>query len=333
MKINVAGCIVLMSFSWIIFGFVAPHSTYAEESSFTVSPDVLKIRAAQTSSLTTPLAVTNSGNNVLHLQLELRFFRDAGKDDGSIVYISQTNAKDAKSYQDLSKDVLLYDADNPDTPITSLDLGPKQKKSLLLKISLANNILPSDYYFSILFMTEAAKSDTRTSQIAVHAGIAIQVLLSLGQTNSEAYINDFSVPFYIQTGPVPFNLRIANVGKQFVTPKGAILIKNMFGQIIGKVDIAPASVLSSSFRNLSDVTTYTHSDIPFRYDSPKVLWGEKFLLGFYTATLSLTLAPAGSTIIKTIHFVAFPLQFLLLLGILCILIIVIIIRVRKRIFS
>jgi hypothetical protein len=321
---------MLAIFTWVIF--FTPQPVYADTTSLTIAPSVLKIHAAPSSTVIAPFSITNNGNDALHLELEIRFFRDAGNDDGSIMYINQTNTKGSKSNQNFIKTVQVTDPKDQDIPVSSLDLGPKQRKELTLHIDVSRNEPAADYYFSVLFLTTPPSSDNKTSQPAIQTGIALQVLTSIGSTDTEAYINNFSVPFYLQSGPVPFTLRIANVGKQYVTPKGTILIRNMFGQTIGKVDVAPASVLSSSFRTIPDSQQYLQQSNESNEMTPQIIWPEKFLLGFYTATLSLTLAPNTTVETKTVHFFAFPLQLLLISLILLLLLIVIIVRVRKRIF-
>jgi hypothetical protein len=94
----------------------------------------------------------------------------------------------------------------------------------------------------------------------------------------------------------------------------------MFGQLIGKVDLLPTNILATSSRYLpSDVNAAT-----------KAVWQEKFLLGWYSASLTVALSNTGPVYHRTIYFFALPIQVIvgIILGI--ILIMVIVYRVRKR---
>ena len=118
-------------------------------------------------------------------------------------------------------------------------------------------------------------------------------------------------------------------------PKGEILIKNMFGQSIGKLDLMSVNILSDSIRAIPN-TVYiqelrdSNAKSDLNFQSPKVLWKEDFLLGFYTATLNINLSDEGPNFTKSIHFFAFPLMGLIVIVIVLISTIVVVNRVRNR---
>src|SRR5258708_1981019 len=111
----------------IIYGFIEVSTAYANTFSISVSPTVFKIRALQPSKISLPFTVSNNSSKLINLQLETRFFRDAGKDDGSIIYINQSDSKSSNSYQDITRNIKILDGDHS---ITYLSLGPKEKKHL-----------------------------------------------------------------------------------------------------------------------------------------------------------------------------------------------------------
>ena len=129
----------------------------------------------------------------------------------------------------------------------------------------------------------------------------------------DAVLEEFSTGFFYESGPVPFTIRIKNKGTHFIKPKGEILIKNMFGQSIGKLNLVSVNILSNSTRAISNA-----------------LWKEDFLLGFYTATLNISLSNDGPTFTKAIHFFSFPFQGLIVIVIVLISTIIIVNRVRTH---
>jgi hypothetical protein len=108
----------------------------------------------------------------------------------------------------------------------------------------------------------------------------------------------------------------------------------MFGQTIGRVTIPSTTILAGTGRTFTnnsfvDPTIYGSSNTTSQ-NSPILIWPEQFLLGMYTATLSLTLSPNGPMYARTIHFFAFPLNYLLSLCILIVIILLIYLRVKKK---
>lgn len=75
----------------------------------------------------------------------------------------------------------------------------------------------------------------------------------------------------------------------------------MFGQTIGKVDLLPVNILKNSQRIIPDPKETSFTD-------PKASWDEKFLLGFYTARVTIGLSEEGPIYNKTVSFLAIPIE-------------------------
>src|SRR6185312_6850779 len=149
------------------------------------------------------------------------------------------------------------------------------------------------------FLSQPIKGGQQSNS-AVAGGISTNVLLSIGPSGkTTGNIEEFSAPIFTTGGPVPFSLKVSNTSKHFISPQGTILIKNMFGQTIGKVDLLPVNILSNTSRFLPSKNALdTHA-----------IWPEKFLLGPYSATLTLALSDQGPVYYRTIYFFALPIQF------------------------
>ena len=215
-------------------------------------------------------------------------------------------------YSDFFKRVQVSD-DNK--VITQIKLGPKQKKELNLRISIPREAFPRDYYFSVLFISQD-ESTSESSFTGARAGVAVNVLVTLEpKVKSSGYIKEFSSPVFVTGGPVEFKLNLANTSPHYISAEGNILIKNIFGQTIGNVDLIPANVLSRSERFLG---------------SPGVYWNENFLIGIYTADLTLRLSDEGPILKKSITFFAFPLELVFTTIVAFALVIGIVRRVRRK---
>jgi hypothetical protein len=220
-------------------------------------------------------------------------------------------------------------------PVESITLGPKQQKTLSMKVNIPEDITISDYYFSIIFVSTNSRITESNSSIN-QIGIATNVLLSVGQKETpKIVLEEFSTSNFFEKGPVPFTVRIKNEGIHLINPKGEITIKNVFGQTIGKLNLTSVNILFDSIRAIpNDIYTQElklegnsnakKSSVDFK--RPVVLWKENFLLGIYTATLNLNISDEGPTITKTIRFFAFPIEILIIIVIAIIAFIVI----RKR---
>jgi hypothetical protein len=108
------------------------------------------------------------------------------------------------------------------------------------------------------------------------------------------------------------------------------VIKNMFGQIIGKVNLLPVNILANTVRRIPDSLQTNPNSNNYQGTFPVAVWPEKFLVGPYTATLTLALSDNGPLFTKELVFFAFPLEYLAAIILIICLIIFIAIRVNRQ---
>ena len=155
-------------------------------------------------------------------------------------------------------------------------------------------------------------------------------MLSIGPVGKpQGHIEDFSTPFFVSKGPIPFTVQVQNSSDHYVTPKGNIVIKNMFGQTIGKVNLLPVNILANTVRRIPDSLQASLNSNSDQGNFPVAIWPEKFLVGPYTATLTMALSDNGPLFTKEIAFFAFPLEYLTAILLIVCLIIFIAIRINK----
>ncbi len=266
----------------------------AESLSLAIDPSIISINAIPPTAVASSLHIQNKGDTEVNLQIRIKPFKAKGE-NGELEYFKDSSP--------VFKNIQIMDAD---LPIDSIILGPRQEKNLTLNINIPKDAGISDYYFSLLFISTNSFPIESTSSLN-QIGIATNVLLSVGPLETpKATLEEFSSNIFLEKGPVPFTVRIKNAGTHFIQPQGEIVIKNMFGQTIGRLGLQSANVLSDSIRAI-----------------PNTLWKENFLLGLYTATLNISLSKEGPIFTRNIHFFAFPLQTLIIIVIIAIIIIVI----------
>ena len=295
---------------------VFPKKVSADGLSLGVYPPLVQIEANPGVLVKTPIIIQNLGDNTVNLQISLKPFTTSSKENGEIEYPTDSISKELEA---IFKKIQILDKDEP---IENITLSPKQRKTINLKIDLAKDDITSDYYFSIIFISNPElSSGIKNNLTTTSAGIASNIILSVGKKDKpKGIIEEFFASSFLEKGPVVFKVRVKNTGSSVITPKGIILIKNMFNQTVGKVDLLPVNILAQTTRKIPDSSTLNFSE---------AIWPESFLLGAYTATLNISLSEEGPVFSRTIRFFGFPTQ--LAVGVF--IAIAIVLTIRNRIKS
>lgn len=261
--IKIISIITTFNFALLIFNL---DKAAASALSLGIFPPILQITAMPPANIKAAIIVKNFGEETVDLDILFKPFAD---NQNSSIF----------------NQIQVFDDNNP---LKSITLAPKQEKKLTLVIDIPKNEKESEYYFSIVFISKAIKNNnTNYSQIL--GGVATNVLLSIGSKDGpQGEIREFSSVGFLQKGPVAFTVSLKNKGKHFITPRGDILIKNMFGQTVGNVDLLASNVLAGTVR------------------SQKEFWDESFILGPYTAILTISLSEKGPILNQTVHFIGLP---------------------------
>lgn len=308
--------------------FIVQRTT-ANPLALSLDPSIVEINAIPPETAEKTLSIKNLSDTEIALQIQIKPFK-AKSEGGQPEYLNPEDFPILKNIQILDNGVSVED----------IVLAPLQEKKLTLEINIPKDIDISarppanssagevgparqsnaqalaggqDYYFSIIFVSKNNLSPTSTSSLN-QLGIAGNVLLSVGERESpSATLENFFSNAFFTKGPVPFSIKIKNSGVHYIKPKGQIIVKNMFGQNIGRMEFPTMNILSDSNRVI-----------------PNTLWKESFLLGFYTATLNLAVSDNGPIFTKSIRFFAFPLESALIIIITVIIIVLIRRKVERR---
>lgn len=314
--------VALITIYYLLFTIIAP-SAHAQGISLGIYPPIFQINATPPAQVQSPLSIENRGDDPINLKIELRPFVASDQEDGLIKYVTQDEANFADPL--LFQRVRVFDGL---TPVDSISLSPKQQKNLTLAIDIPKDSPTSDYYFSVIFVTAPSDSSQVNSSQSL-SGIATNVLLSVGATSqSTGLVQEFSSPLFLDKGPVPFTVRVKNTSNHFITPHGDILVKNIFGQTVGKANLVETNILAGTVRNVpSKDFLDENQNLP---SEVAAYWPEKFLLGPYKASLTLAISDQGPIFSRDVYFFALP--FKAIVGIIVILLIsaYVFIRVKKR---
>lgn len=286
----------------------------AQELSVGIYPPILQIQTDPPASIKAGISIENKSDQTTTYNIYLVPFRSSIKDNGEPDFDNTLTPL----YEDFFSKVQVIDGTHV---IQKLTLAPKQKKSLTLHIGLPKGEPPMDYYFSVLFISDSGNQAKQDSSIAAQGGIGTNVLVSVGpKSPARGAISEFSASSFVTKGPVNFKLAVFNTGLSYFAPKGNVVIKDMFGQTVGQVNIIPVNILSSSQRFMPSKGSNDQNQ-------PRVVWNQKFLLGIYHAEASVAISDQGPIVKKTLTFLAIPIE-----GILGILLaIAIVVGITRRI--
>lgn len=300
------GLVVVLSSQFSALGSKA----FASEIILKTEPAILTVESAPNGDTQTPFTLTNQGEETIDIRIVLKSFK-AADEKGGIEFLSPQIATSSADDAFL-RYVQIVDQG---VSVTHLTLSPKQQKKLVLHVNPPEDALEIDHYFSVvlLYSPPQPNPNNNESLSVVQPGVAIPILLSIGAKDpGKSFLDSFTAPLFIQAGPMPFTVTLANRGQHFVSAKGVILITNMFGQTVGRITVPNINVLSGTNRQ------------------EQFVWKEKVLLGFYKAQVSLALSPQGPLVNKTIYFAAFPMIFIVGTTLTVIFIGLIITTIRRR---
>ncbi len=283
----------------LIFTFflilASANKAYAQEISVGVDPSILQIEAKGPSLVKSPIRIENQSNQNVTYSIFLVPFKASNLANGQPEF--ERGLLD--SYKDIFGRIKISDENGT---LTQISLAPKQKKDLTLSIRLNDGEPPKDYYFSVVFISEAISESDKESFVGARAGIGTNILLSVGpKSPTKGFIEEFNADKFSTAGPKNFRLKVRNESSHYVNTSGNVLIKNMFGQTVGNINLVTANILSNSSR-------FIESENNENPNIPRIIWNEKLLLGVYKAELTLALSEEGPIYKDSVTFFAFPVE-------------------------
>jgi hypothetical protein len=308
-----------------VAGFIFTTKTQADGLSLSIYPPVIEIQTTPPSSPVTQIKIKNNEDSRVDLQIELLPF----KPNGATGEIKIENAQNQGLIK-LIQEKVQFLVNGVKT--SSITLDPLETKTVNLNVNLTKQDPPGDYYYSVIFINNG-KSLTDTSSSQIPAGIATNLLISIGpKTPSTGGISEFTTSHFKSKGPVYFLLKLHNASPHLIQPVGKVTIEDLFGKNIGTINILPQYVLANSDRYLTDESqSFSKPSENLTTPLPQLKWNEGFLFGFYKATAQIKLDENSNPITQSIYFLAFPLYFFFVIVIAVFITLSIYLRVKKKI--
>lgn len=308
-------CFLAVFILIISASLVFPKTANASSASLGIYPPLTQIEVSAPTLISAPIIIKNYSEETILLDINFRPFTASSYANGEVIF-PENNISEKNSF--LQRISILDGSEK----IKEIILAPKQQKNLILQIDLKEEQNIQDQYFSVVFTSKKTEADNNleSNQTFVSIGISSNVILSASKKEkAKAFIEEFSTSLFIDRGPVFFKARVKNTGEQVINTKGAIYIKNVFNQTVGKVDLPNTTILAGTDRIIS-----TGTDFPF------IKWGEGFILGPYEASIRLSLWENGSVLVEKTKFFAFPAQLFIGLFITLVIVFLIVNRIRSH---
>lgn len=307
------------TYSLVIVGFAglaaATSKVSAAELSVGVYPPITRIKAGTSTHVVSPVSILNNTDSVLILDVSFLPFRASDRLDGSIEYYNANEMP--QDISDFLKTITVLDGDKEVKTITAF---PRQYKNI--SISFNTPLKEKDYYFSVIVTPQISREKTDKTRININPSVSSNVLLSINKKEQNGLINQFNTKSVILNGPANFNLIVQNSSDNYESASGIITVYDFFGNKSGTIKLEPAVILANSSRTLM-----AHQ----QGSSPAPLsWGEKFLLGRYTAQATVYLDGTKKITSET-QFFAIPVVIILILVAFLFVVFSIALRVVKKI--
>lgn len=286
--------------------FVASLLLFPQGSSaVTVSPPIIEIDAKKGDIITEKIRVTNDSDVEQTYYISAQRFVAEGE-SGAAAFIEDDNPLELVNWLDF--------------PVTSVTVGPDERKVVPFSITIPDNADPGGHFASI-FLSTTPPATGDGSQVSIGGRVGVLLLTRVeGNVVESAKIRDFAAePSTINALPANFNIRIENEGNVHLKPQGNITISSMFGNIAAIVDVNQqgSNVLPDSVREL-DAQWVTNPNAVAGEDSS--FWAkyrqekENFAFGKFTADLNMVYGGTGKTLTASTTFWVIPWRVLLYRG-------------------
>lgn len=284
----------LLLIALVFIAFPKTHSVQA----ISLTPLTFELYANPGDAVTNVLRIVNTDPNPVTVNIEIQDFAAIGE-EGQVTLLP-------------GEDNSTYSLASWVTVSPSLLTIPAQDSATVeFSVNVPANAEPGGHYGSILAHVSAGATP---GAVTIAQKIGSLLLMNVaGEVDENLLVEEFSVPAFSEYGPVTILSRFENTGTVHLKPRGFILIKNMFGKEIAKLDVPQRNVLPKSIRRI------------------EVPWGEKLMFGRYEATLTAIYGSANEPLSSVTHFWVVPWKIVSAIVIAGIALLIFLIKGRKRI--
>lgn len=255
----------------------------------------------------TVINLTADPGETLNSKINLRDVSDT-----SLLVTASINDFTAQGEDGTPKIVLDEGEDNPYSirswisPITQFTLDSKELYEVPVTISVPADAAPGGYFGVVRFT--GTPPDLDGTGVALSASLGTLVFIRVnGDAKEQISIAEFytAIPEHDKTSlfegsPIGFVVRLKNDGNVHDQPTGTIIVKDMFGNKVGlvNVNLPPRNILPGTIRK-------------FEQQLDESTIGNKKLFGLYTAELTVTYGEGGETVTSSLQFWVIPWKLIL----------------------
>ena len=213
----------------------------------------------------------------------------------------------------LSRWIKFIKEDGSTSDIYKGSLDPNGKQTINYRISVPENIPAGGQYATIFAQTDNDNDNKDTSGIKTVSRIGLVVYgRTNGETDDRASITDFSVPGFLNNGPITATSKVKNEGNTDIEAKYKFTVKSVFGNTLHE-DEQAYNILPDTERRLNSE------------------WKNTSPMGLFWVTYSVSSSALANAKEETKLVIILPIyMILIMLILLTILVIWIIMLVRKR---
>ncbi len=276
----------------------------AQSTTFQITPALKEIKVDPGDQGNFDISLFNKSGEAQAVRVYVRNFSAKGT-NGELTFADDNSMSYAAAeWVHLSTSNLLIPADDSAT-VTVQYIVPPQAE-------------PGGKYASVMFeqISQPDMNSSRDSKVVVTSRMvsllyftvsgdiieAGQLLGDSGDGRCTAVVCGFSVPSFLDKGPVPFQFIFSNTGNVHVRPKGTITI-SQFGREIAKIPVEDRAVLPNSQRQFASE------------------WQRNLIIGPYQAELNLVFGSNNYSIKTQASFWAFPWQAAVVVGVIAVVVV------------
>ncbi len=262
-----------------------------------VTPPTFEINGNPGDSIKNTVKLENMHPYPVEIAVDLRNFTAIGE-DGAVGLTEEETSFSLASWIEVS----------PKT----VTIPPKTAQYFTFTIKVPLQAEPGGHFGSLIFRTiPTEKVEGSGASLAQEIGALVLLRLS-GETVESASIESFKATSSIfEKGPVPFEVRLKNLGNVHTKPTGTIIITNLLGQQVASVAVEPKNVLPGATRKL------------------EATWDTQWRLGRYNATYTAVFSDK-TTLSSTTSFTVLPYRAIAVAIVILIILLIILKKYQKR---
>jgi len=196
---------------------------------------------------------------------------------------------------------------------SKVTLKPGETKILSLTVIAPANALAGGHYAMVLHTPDTGVVSINGTGSAVVTRVGTLVYITVpGPITENAQVKEFSVPSFLEYGPVNFRTVITNLSDVHIIPMGGITVNGLFGIRVADLRFPETRIFPLTDRVINSTLT------------------NKWLFGRFTAKLVAAYGTHGQALLSGLTFWVIPWRFLILVAAALIIFIVLMTLVRQK---